>query len=113
MNKKYKFFCIIEEDTVRAFFEIALKSAGHQVYSLSDLEDASFRIQEFAPEVLILDTSLVAPQREIVASWETINTKVLGLGFVAEKELWGNEIDAFLEKPLSPGTLVEKILELV
>jgi len=113
MSDSKKLLCIIEEDTVRMFFETVLELAGWEVYTLESIDDAGFRIPEFSPDIIILDTALVAPQREEVASWETGKAKVLGLGFIGEKELWGSELDGFLEKPLDPLTLVDKILELV
>lgn len=113
MSAAKKLFCIIEEDTVRKFFEKTVKKVGWEVYSLETIDDAEFRIPEFEPDIIILDTALVAPQREEIANWDTGKATILGLGFPAEKELWGEEIDAFLEKPLAPDTLVDKILELV
>jgi DNA-binding response OmpR family regulator len=108
-----KLFCIIEEDTVRMFFETVLEMHGWEVYALEETDDASFRIPEFSPDFIILDTGLVAPQRELIKEWDTGKAKIIGLGFSAERNLWGDELDAFLEKPLDPITLVDKILALV
>lgn len=113
MSDSKKLFCIIEEDTVRNFFETVLKKAGWDVYSLGSVYDAAFRIPEFGPDIILLDTALVAPQRDEIAGWEVGKAKILGLGFMAEKESWGDELHGFLEKPLDPSTLVDKILELV
>ena len=113
MSEPKKLFCIIEEDTVRMFFETVLELKGWEVYSLDSVDDAEFRIPEFSPDIIILDTAIVAPQRELVSTWNKGKAKVLGLGFVGERELWGEELDGFLEKPLEPTTLVDKILELV
>jgi hypothetical protein len=113
MSGPKKLFCIIEEDTVRKFFEKVLKKAGWEVYSLDSIHDAEFRIPEFEPDVLILDTAAVAPHREKLAEWDSGKAKKIGLGFLGEKELWGEELDGFLEKPLEPDTLVDRILELL
>jgi DNA-binding NtrC family response regulator len=113
MSKAKRLFCIIEEDMVRMFFETVLGDAGWEVYALGNIEDASFRIPEFNPDIIILDTCLVAPQRDEIATWKTGKAKKIGLGFIGEKELWGSEIDAFLEKPLQPLTLSDKILSLL
>ncbi len=113
MTKAKRLFCIIEEDMVRMFFETVLGDAGWEVYALGTIEDASFRIPEFEPDILIFDTGLVAPQRDEIAGWKTGKARKIGLGFSGEKELWGSEIDAFLEKPLEPLTLSDKILSLL
>lgn len=113
MSDPKKLFCIIEEDTVRMFFETVLEMAGWEVYTLENTDDAEFRIPEFNPDIIVLDTGIVAPQRELLATWKTGKAKILGLGFIGERELWGEELDGFLEKPLEPLGLVDKILELV
>jgi hypothetical protein len=113
MSEAKRLFCIIEEDMVRMFFETVLGDAGWEVYALGNIEDASFRIPEFAPDVIIFDTCVVAPQRDEIAGWDTGKAKKVGLGFIGEKELWGSEIDAFLEKPLEPLTLSDRILSLL
>lgn len=95
------------------FFEKVLKKAGWEVYSLDSIHDAEFRVPEFEPDVLILDTAAVAPHREKLSEWELGKAKILGLGFLAEKELWGEELHGFLEKPLEPEDLVDRILELI
>ena len=98
---------------------ILLESKGYQVISAGNVEDALLLIQDDSPDLIILDVVMDAPDDGFYLANKlrkngvktpiimlTSVAKASGLKFEGSKTL---PVDEFLEKPVPPSYLVEKV----
>jgi len=102
---------------------LVLTSKGYDVVTASSFDDGYKLVKEQKPDLIILDVMLSEPddgfflaqkfrreQIDIPIIMYTSVSKALGLEFAAGEMVPVNE---FVEKPISPETLVEKVEKLL
>jgi DNA-binding response OmpR family regulator len=102
---------------------LVLTSKGHEVISATNPEDGYRMIKEKKPDLIILDVMMNEPDDgfflaqklrreriEIPIIMYTSVSKALGLEFAAGDMV---PVDEFVEKPISPDTLVDKVEKLL
>lgn len=103
-------------DAIRLF----LKKEGHEVASATNRGDGMQKIQEFGPDLLILDCMMESVDDGMVMARELKSGgfstpilmlssigKVLGQDFGRDDEIL--PVDEFLEKPIDPRVLLDKV----
>ncbi len=101
-----------------------LEKEGHEVVTASNRADGMARVQDANPDLLILDVMMDSPDDGIVMAQDlrrqgfkqpilmlTSVGRVTGMSYGQDIELV--PVDAFLEKPVRPSTLVEHIKRLI
>jgi DNA-binding response OmpR family regulator len=102
---------------------LVLTSKGYEVISATNPEDGYKLVREQKPDLIILDVMMSEPddgfflaqklRREkidIPIIMYTSVSKALGLEFAASEMV---PVDDFVEKPISPDTLVDKVEKLL
>jgi DNA-binding response OmpR family regulator len=102
---------------------LVLTSKGYEVISATNPEDGYRMIKEKKPDLIILDVMMNEPDDgfflaqklrreriEIPIIMYTSVSKALGLEFAAGEMV---PVDEFVEKPISPDTLVDKVEKLL
>lgn len=102
---------------------LVLTSKGYEVIFASNPEDGYKLVKEKKPDLIILDVMMSEPDDgfflaqklrrekiEIAIIMYTSVSKALGLEFAAGEMV---PVDEFVEKPISPNTLVEKVEKLL
>lgn len=102
---------------------LVLQSKGYEVVTASNPEDGYKLIKEQNPSLIILDVMMTEPddgfflaqklRREkidIPIIMYTSVSKTLGLEFAAGEMI---PVDEFVEKPISPETLIQKVEKLL
>ncbi len=102
---------------------LVLTSKGYDVVTASSFEDGYKLVKEQKPDLIILDVMLSEPddgfflaqkfrreQIDIPIIMYTSVSKALGQEFAAGEMV---PVDEFVEKPISPETLVEKVERLL
>ncbi len=97
-----------------------LQKAGHDVASAFNRNEGMSRLQESTPDLLILDVMMEQPDDGIAMAQElrrsgfskpiimlTSVSKALGMSYGRDDELV--PVDEFLEKPVLPAVLIEKV----
>jgi DNA-binding response OmpR family regulator len=100
--------------------EMFLKKEGHQVATASSRTEGMQKVQEFAPELLILDCMMEEVDDGMVMARELRSQgfsapilmlssigKVLGQDFEKDDEIL--PVNEFVEKPVDPRVLMEKV----
>ncbi len=104
--------------------EIILQQAGYETTSAGNADDGMAAIERDRPDLLVLDVMMEQPDDGIRMAQElrrmkfaepilmlTSIGKVTGMTFSRDDEMV--PVDAFEEKPISPGALVNKVRELL
>jgi DNA-binding response OmpR family regulator len=100
--------------------EMFLKKEGHEVATASSRNEGMQKVQEFAPELLILDCMMEEVDDGMVMARELRSQgfsapilmlssigKVLGQDFDKDDEIL--PVNEFVEKPVDPRVLMEKV----
>jgi DNA-binding response OmpR family regulator len=103
---------------------LVLQQAGHDVEVAYTAEDGMARVESFQPNLLILDVMMIQPDDGIAMAQELRRTgfqapilmltsisKVTGMAY--DKDNVIIPVDEFVEKPVPPATLVEKVNRLL
>jgi DNA-binding response OmpR family regulator len=116
---------IVDDDPDITFAtELFLKRAQHEVRSASNRDDGMKAIEDWDPELIILDVMMEQPDDGIAMAQELrrqgVVTPILMLtsvgrvtGFTFEQDQELVPVDAFFEKPIQPETLLAKVTELL
>ena len=116
---------IVDDDPDITFAtELFLKGAQHEVRSASNRDDGMKAIEDWNPELIILDVMMEQPDDGIAMAQELrrqgVMTPILMLtsvgrvtGFTFEQDQELVPVDAFFEKPIQPETLLAKVNELL
>ncbi|MDH7605888.1 MAG: response regulator [Melioribacter sp.] len=98
---------------------LVLKSKGHSIISASNPDDGYKIVKELKPDLIILDVMMDEPDDGFYLAQkfrkEGINTPILMYTSVAKAtglEFEKNEmvpVDDFVEKPISPDELIQKV----
>jgi DNA-binding NtrC family response regulator len=112
-----------DQDLIEAS-KVLLEAKGHQVSSASNKEDGLKAIEESKPDILILDVMMEQADDGIVMAQDLKKRgfispiimisgigKITGLDY--DKDDVMVPVDVFLEKPIKPDLLVNKINELL
>lgn len=112
-----------DQDMIEAS-RVLLEAKGHQVASAGDKEGGLKAIEEFGPDLLILDVMMVQADDGIVMAQDLKKrgarfpilmvsgiSRVSGLNY--DKDSTMVPVDAFLEKPIRPDVLMAKVNELL
>jgi len=100
--------------------KLVLEQAGHEVATAQNVEEGQAALEQFAPELLILDVMMVEPDDGIAMAQKlrregcklpivmlTSVSKVTGMSFGRDDAMV--PVDEFIEKPVAPATLIEKV----
>lgn len=101
-----KIFLIDPDNLRRNIFEEVF---GEEVYTLRDMDDASFRIPDFAPHLILVSEELWHRSSEEVKNM-ILNTQIPLVLHGKEKGEWEG---AFLEHPIRPEELSEIVGTLI
>jgi CheY-like chemotaxis protein len=126
---------IIDDDMdVVEAMKIALESVGYEIESAGDTEDGFEKLLKFVPDLLILDVMMNTDTEGFNAAWELRspdkNSKykdfkdipILMISAVSsEKKMKFDPkkdadylpVNHFIEKPVAPKALIEKVRELI
>ncbi|MFP4106101.1 MAG: response regulator transcription factor [Phycisphaerae bacterium] len=112
-----------DPDVVEAI-RLFLEKDGHEVEHAYSREDGNKAIKAFSPDLLILDVMMDQPDDGLVMARElrsdgfqtpilmlTSISKVTGMEFGKDSEMI--PVDEFLEKPVDPKVLAEKVYSLL
>jgi DNA-binding response OmpR family regulator len=116
---------IVDDDPDITFAtELFLKKAQHQVRTAGNRESGMQAVDDWNPDLIILDVMMEQPDDGIAMAQElrrqgcetpilmlTSVSKVTGFSYGEDKELV--PVDAFFEKPIEPDKLVKKVDELL
>ncbi len=116
---------IVDDDPDITFTtELFLKRAQHEVLSASNREDGMKAIEQYNPDLIILDVMMEQPDDGIAMAQElrrqgvptpilmlTSVARVTGFAYDQDQELV--PVDAFHEKPIQPETLLATVEELL
>jgi len=116
---------IIDDDPdIAQACRLVLERHGHEIASAGDREAGMKAIEDFRPDLLILDVMMDQPDDGIVMARDLRKAefgapilmltgigKITGLEFDKDDSLV--PVDDFAEKPLDPATLVAKVDELL
>jgi len=104
--------------------KLVLEKEGHKVTVANNAEAGHAAIQQSAPELLILDIMMQKPDDGIVLARQLRKEggkfpiimlssigRVSGMSHGIDKEML--PADAFIEKPVKPAVLIEKVNELL
>ena len=112
-----------DPDVVEAC-RLVLEKEGHEVSEAGNLEDARTAVQAVKPDLLILDVMMEQADDGMVLAQslrrDGVKTPILmmtSVGRVSGMAIGKDEdlvpVDVFLEKPVSPATLIAKVNELL
>lgn len=116
---------IVDDDPDITFTtELFLKKAQHEVLSASNREDGMKAIEQFNPDLVILDVMMEQPDDGIAMAQELrrqgVTTPILMLtsvsrvtGFAYDQDQELVPVDAFHEKPIQPETLLATVEQLL
>lgn len=101
-----------------------LQGAGYEVVSASNRTDGMTMVKDANPDLLILDVMMDSPDDGIVMAQElrrqgfakpilmlTSVSRATGMTYGQDNDLV--PVDAFIEKPVKPSTLVEQVKQLL
>jgi DNA-binding response OmpR family regulator len=103
---------------------IVLEREGHTVESASNVDDGLAVLEEFRPELLILDVMMEEPDdglrfaRQVRRRGHTLPILMLtgvnlAMGLHIDKDEEIVPVDEFQEKPVDPATLIRKVRQLL
>jgi DNA-binding response OmpR family regulator len=103
---------------------IVLEREGHTVESASNVDDGLAVLEEFRPELLVLDVMMEEPDdglrfaREVRRRGYTLPILMLtgvnlAMGLHIDKDEEIVPVDEFQEKPVDPATLIRKVKQLL
>jgi DNA-binding response OmpR family regulator len=116
---------IVDDDPDITFTtELFLKQAQHEVLSASNREDGMKAIDQYNPDLIILDVMMEQPDDGIAMAQELrrqgVSTPILMLtsvarvtGFAYDQDQELVPVDAFHEKPIQPETLLATVEDLL
>jgi len=116
-----KILVVDDDDEVLETIQLILEIGGYDVEPLNDAELIFERIEEFEPDLILLDIALGKIDGRVVCSqlksqYETKNIPILmmsGLYDLNEVRSMESAPDDFMEKPFKMDILLEKIEKLV
>jgi len=104
--------------------QLVLEQAGHEVATAHTHADGLAAVASFQPDLLILDVMMAEPDDGIAMAQELRRrhftepilmlssiSKVTGMEYGPDTALV--PVDAFVEKPIAPAALLEKVAELL
>lgn len=134
MNKKPKVYVVDDDQDLVDVLSSVLESSGYEVATASSGREAIEKVAEVAPDIIILDVMM----EDVVAGFRVVNflrnydehpenekfSKVPILMLTSIQQRTGMKfaqdcgsrllpIDAFVEKPVKPKVLLEKLKELL
>lgn len=116
---------IVDDDPDITFTtELFLKQAQHEVLSASNREDGMKAVDQYHPDLIILDVMMEQPDDGIAMAQELrrqgVSTPILMLtsvarvtGFTYDQDQELVPVDAFHEKPIQPETLLATVADLL
>ncbi|MCP4378463.1 MAG: response regulator [bacterium] len=115
-----KILIVDDDPDVVDAIELFLKKESYEVASASSRGEGMQKVQEFAPDLLILDCMMESADDGMVMARELRSQnftapilmlssigKTLGQDFDRDDEVL--PVDEFLEKPIEPGVLLSKV----
>ncbi len=119
-----KILVIDDDPDIRGASTTVLEREGHQVDQAGSRDEGMKKIEEFGPDLLILDVMMEQADDGIAMAQElrrkdftkpilmvTGLSKVTGMDYGKDDSIV--PVDAFLEKPLHPQELIDKVNELL
>ncbi len=116
----YKVLVIDDDPDMVEAVRIVLEREGYTVESASNVSDGWTRLEEGRPDLLILDVMMEEPDEGLMFARKvrregnplpilmlTSVNRALGLQIGKDEEIV--PVDEFVEKPIDPATLVEKV----
>lgn len=104
--------------------QLVLEQAGHEVRGAHSCQQGLAEVNQFQPDLLVLDVMMAEPDDGIAMAQELRRTgfkapilmlsnigKVTGMYYGKDDTLV--PVDEFLEKPVAPAALVEKVNDLL
>ncbi len=104
--------------------QLVLQQAGHEVEVAYTAEDGMDKVESFQPNLLVLDVMMIQPDDGIAMAQELRRTgfkapilmltsisKVTGMAYGKDDVMV--PVDDFVEKPVPPTTLVDKVNRLL
>lgn len=116
----YKILIVDDDPDMVAVTQIVLEGEGYEVDSAPSLEAGLVRLEEGQPDLLILDVMMAEPDDGLrfarkarlaghnlpILMLTSVN-QALGLQIGPDEEIV--PVDEFLEKPVEPATLIERV----
>lgn len=120
----FKILIVDDDPDMVEASRIILEREGYSVESAPNLEDGLLKLEETRPDLLILDVMMEEPDdglrfarrarrdgHKLPILMLTSVNQALGLQIGKDEEIV--PVDEFVEKPLDPATLVEKVKRLL
>ena len=119
-----KILIVDDDPDIVDAIQLFLKKEGHEVASAASRSEGMQMVRQFGPDMLILDCMMESVDAGMVMARElrsqsfsapilmlTSIGKVLGQDFGRDDEIL--PVDEFVEKPIEPRVLLDKISELL
>jgi DNA-binding response OmpR family regulator len=110
---------IVEDDRdLRELYRTALAQAGYEVGAVGDGTDALWRIDEWTPQVVVLDLGLPRLngrdlRYELKSRPDTQHVPVVVVTGTDTSDLDPSDFAVILQKPVNPDTLVNAVNDIV
>jgi two-component system, OmpR family, alkaline phosphatase synthesis response regulator PhoP len=127
-----KIYVVDDDQGIRESIQLVLSKAGYEVGSQSDDKDVAENAHKFGADLVILDVMFPENEgsgfdlaREIKSNERTKSIPILMLSAINEKHLYVGSfsnkdrdqawlpVDDFVEKPISPTALINKVSSLL
>lgn len=104
--------------------QLVLQQAGHEVETAHSAQQGMAQVASYRPDLLILDVMMAEPDDGIAMAQELRRQKftapilmLTSISMVTGMEFGPDEalipVDEFVEKPVSPAVLIEKVTHLL
>ncbi len=119
-----KILLVDDDRDILEVLSLFLQAKGHEISASTNSQDGMKAVKSFQPDLVVLDVMMVQPDEGIVMAQQlrregfskpiillTAISKVTGMTFGKDDDLV--PVDAFVDKPVNPDSLLTKINELL
>ena len=91
-----KLFYVESDQVLRKSFELRLKESSWELYTLENMEEFSFRFEDFQASMLLLSDNFYRDEQV----QKLLSTSQIPVGFVGFEKINNEEVKPLLKKPI-------------